>query len=100
MFHLQVLTNVLDFGMEIQEAIERPRFLMGRFTPDDLGGDILWLEGRIARRTVTGLARRSHRVEVVSDFFFRMGHAQGIVVRDGTFLGGADPRGDGMALGY
>lgn len=100
MFHLQALTNVLDFGMEIQEAIERPRFLMGRFTPDDLGGDILWLEGRIARRTVTGLARRGHRVEVVSDFFFRMGHAQGIVVRDGTFMGGADPRGDGMALGY
>jgi gamma-glutamyltranspeptidase len=29
-----------------------------------------------------------------------MGHAQGIVVRDGTLMGGADPRGDGAALGF
>jgi len=100
MFHLQLLTNVLDFGMEIQEAIERPRFLMGRFDPGAAGAGILWLEGRIPRRTVTGLSRRSHRVEVVSDFFHRMGHAHGIFVRDGTFMGGADPRGDGIALGY
>ncbi len=100
MFHLQVLTNVLDFGMEIQEALERPRVLMGRFRPEEPGGDVLWLEGRIPKRAVTGLVRRGHRVEVVSDFFHRMGHAHGIVVRDGTCMGGADPRGDGMALGY
>ncbi len=100
MFHLQVLTTVLDFGMEIQEAIERPRFLMGRFQSGEPRGDVLWLEGRIPKRTVAGLARRGHQVEVVSDFFHRMGHAHGIVVRDGTLMGGADPRGDGMALGY
>ncbi|MBI4610782.1 MAG: gamma-glutamyltransferase [Candidatus Rokubacteria bacterium] len=100
MFHAQVLTNVLDFGMDIQEAIERPRFLAGRFKPEDAAGDGVWLEGRIPKRSVSGLARRGHRVEVVSDFFHRMGHAHGIVVRDGTLIGGADPRGDGLALGY
>ena len=100
MFHLQVLTNLLDFGMEIQEAIERPRFLMGRFKPTSPGGDTLWIEGRISRETVSGLAGRGHSVEVVSDFFNLMGHAQGIVARDGTLMGGADPRGDGIALGY
>jgi len=99
MFHLQVLSNVLDFGMEIQEAIERPRFLMGRFKPEEQDGDILCLERRVPRRSVTGLVRRGHRVEVVSDFFHRMGHAHGIVARDGTLMGGADPRGDGTALG-
>jgi len=98
-FHLQVLTNVLDFGMEIQEAIERPRFLMGGFKPGEPAG-VLRVEGRVGRRTLAGLERRGHRVEAVSDFYQQMGHAQGIVVRDGTFMGGADPRGDGAALGY
>ncbi|MBI4590872.1 MAG: gamma-glutamyltransferase [Candidatus Rokubacteria bacterium] len=98
-FHLQVLTNVLDFGMEIQEAIERPRFLMGRFKPGE-PVDVLRLEGRVGRGALGGLARRGHRVQVVSDFFDQMGHAQGIVARDGTLMGGADPRGDGVALGY
>lgn len=100
MFHLQVLTNVLDFGMDIQEAIEHPRFLMGRFKPEQGKGDPLWLEGRVPRRAVTGLARRGHKVRPVSDFFHQMGHAHGIAVRAGTFMGGADPRGDGLALGY
>ena len=31
---------------------------------------------------------------------WRCGHAHGIVLRDGTLMGGADPRGDGAALGY
>jgi gamma-glutamyltranspeptidase/glutathione hydrolase len=99
-FHLQALTNVLDFGMEIQEAIERPRFLMGRFKPEDPGRKSLRLEGRFPKRTVSGLARRGHSVEVVSDFFDQMGHAHGIVAKGDTLMGGADPRGDGLALGY
>jgi gamma-glutamyltranspeptidase/glutathione hydrolase len=99
LFHAQVLTNVLDFGMEIQEAIERPRFLLGRFYPGE-PGDLLRVEGRVGRRALAGLARRGHRVEVVSDFYDQMGTAQGIVLRDGRLTGGADPRGDGLALGY
>lgn len=98
-FHAQVLTNVLDFGMEIQEAIERPRFLMGRFKPTE-PSSTLKVEGRVGSSTIAGLRRRGHRVEVVSDFYQQMGHAHGIVLRDGTLWGGADPRGDGAALGY
>lgn len=98
-FHAQVLTNALDFQMDIQEAIERPRFLMGRFKPGE-SGDTLKVEGRIGPRALGGLERRGHRVEAVSDFYQQMGHAHGIVVRDGTLMGGADPRGDGAALGY
>jgi gamma-glutamyltranspeptidase len=33
-------------------------------------------------------------------WFTQMGHAHGITLRDGTLAGGADPRGDGAALGY
>jgi gamma-glutamyltranspeptidase/glutathione hydrolase len=98
-FHVQVPTNVLDFGMEIQEAIERPRFLLGRFYPGE-PPDIVRIEGRVGRRALAGLGRRGHRVEAVGEFFHQMGHAHGIVMRNGTLMGGADPRGDGAALGY
>src|SRR5205814_8204801 len=33
MFHVQILTNLLDYGFDPQEAIERPRFLLGAFPP-------------------------------------------------------------------
>jgi gamma-glutamyltranspeptidase/glutathione hydrolase len=99
LFHVQVLSSVLDFGMEIQEAIERPRFLMGRFMLGE-PRQVLRIEDRVGRRALAGLARRGHRVEAASGFHHHMGHAHGIVIRDGTITGGADPRGDGIALGY
>ena len=50
------------------------------------------------------LARRSRARATtscpVSDFFMRMGHAHGITLTDGTLRGGADPRGDGAAIGF
>ncbi len=99
MFHAQVLTNVLDYGLDIQEAIERPRFLIGPFTPDE-PVDTVRLESRVPARVVAALERRGHRIRREREFFQKMGHAHGIVVRDGTLMGGADPRGDGAALGY
>jgi gamma-glutamyltranspeptidase/glutathione hydrolase len=99
MFHLQVLTNVLDYGMDPQEAIERPRFLLGAFLPDE-AADTARVESRVPRRVVTALERRGHRLRVESEFFHRVGHAHAVVVRDGTLFGGADPRGDGVALGF
>src|SRR4030095_9504127 len=41
MFHVQVLTNVFDYGLDVQEAIERPRFLVGAFLPDDPADAVL-----------------------------------------------------------
>jgi gamma-glutamyltranspeptidase/glutathione hydrolase len=99
MFHAQVLSNVLDYGLDIQEAIERPRFLIGPFTPDE-PVDTIRIEARVPPRTLVALERRGHRIRRERDFFQKMGHAHGIVIRDGTLMGGADPRGDGVALGY
>jgi len=99
MFHLQVLTNVLDHGMDPQEAVERPRFLFGPFLPDE-PPDITRVEGRVSRRVLAALQRRGHHVRAESDFAYRVGHAHAIAMRGGTLMGGADPRGDGMALGY
>jgi gamma-glutamyltranspeptidase/glutathione hydrolase len=85
--------------MDVQEAIERPRFLTGAFAPGD-PDDAIHVEGRVGRRVLGALARKGHHIRPTSDFFHRVGHAHGIVVRDGTLTGGADPRGDGVALGF
>ncbi len=101
--HLQVLTNLLDFGMDPQEAIERPRFVQGRVRVTD-SEDRLRIEGRVPRRVRAALARRGHVLDVVADWSGTMGHAQALTVRtEGAgrlYAGGADPRGDGLALAY
>jgi gamma-glutamyltranspeptidase/glutathione hydrolase len=98
MFHVQVLTNMLDYGMDPQEAIERPRFLIGEFLPND-PGDAIYLENRVPARVFTGLTRKGHNIKPAAALFPKVGHAHAIVFRDGLMLGGADPRGDGVALG-
>jgi len=99
MFHAQSLTNALDYGMEIQEAIERPRFVAGPIDPGDVE-DQVRIESRVPAATREALTRKGHNVVPVSDFFLRVGHAHGITLTDGTLRGGADPRGDGAAIGF
>jgi gamma-glutamyltranspeptidase/glutathione hydrolase len=99
MFHVQVLTNALDYGLDIQEAIERPRFIIGAFLPGE-PADAIHIERRVPPRVLAGLARKGHHVKAAPALFYKTGHAHGIAVRDGTLTGGADPRGDGVALGF
>jgi len=99
MFHAQVLTNLLDYGLDMQEAIERPRFLIGAFLPGE-AADTIHMERRVGPRVLSGLAKKGHSLKAAPDLFYKAGHAQGIVLRDGTLMGGADPRGDGIALGF
>jgi gamma-glutamyltranspeptidase / glutathione hydrolase len=99
MFHVQVLTNVFDYGLDMQEAIERPRFLVGAFLPDD-PADAIHLEDRLPARVFSALRRRGHPIRQAPELFYRVGHAHGIARHDGVLSGGADPRGDGVALGF
>jgi oxamate amidohydrolase len=95
-----LVTRVVDFGYDVQAAIEAPRWVMGRTW--GAPSRELWLEGRIPGPVVRELARRGQPVQTVADWDERMGHAQAIRIdRDrGLLEGGADPRGDGVALGY
>ena len=105
MFHEQILTNLLDYGMDPQEAIERPRFVIGDVVglsplPATELMDTVHLESRVPKRVFSGLARKGHPVKPAPALFTRTGQAHALVFRDGTILGGADPRGDGAALGF
>jgi len=89
--HVQVLLNLIDFGMNVQEAGEAPRF---RHTPNGLA-----LESAISPDVRAELARRGHRpINAVGVF----GGYQGILIdpRTGVLMGGSDPRKDGLAIGY
>ena len=77
-----------------QEAIEAPRF-----RHYDTG--MLLLENRFPIRMREDLARRGHRVHVAPDWHNAVGGGQGIQFTEhGSMLGGADPRRDGVAMGY
>ena len=99
MFHAQVLTNVLDYGLDIQEAIERPRFIIGAYLPGE-PTEATHVEARVPAPVLAALEARGHPVKAAPAFFGKVGHAQGVALREGTLLGGADPRGDGAALGF
>jgi gamma-glutamyltranspeptidase/glutathione hydrolase len=98
--HVALVTRIVDFGYDTQQAIEAPRWLMGRTWGTQSRN--MSLEGRISDETVRELKRRGQPVQMVTDWNDNMGHASAIRVdrEQGFFEGGADPRGDGAALGY
>jgi gamma-glutamyltranspeptidase len=93
-----MLSRVVDFGYDIQQAIEAPRWLYGRTWGEE--SRTLKLESRIPDSVSTELKRRGHEVEMMEQWSQKMGHAQGILLdsETGVMMAGADPRGDGLAL--
>ena len=95
-----LITRMVDFGFDVQQAIEAPRWLMGRTW--GTASSALSLESRIADEVIRELTLRGHPVQVVAAWHGTLGHAQAIRIdrATGFFEGGADPRGDGAALGW
>ncbi len=98
---LQLYSAMIDHGLDIQEAIEMPRFLSGRFTLGE-ARDTLHMEGRFPEATMDALARRGHIVDRWEAWNEMAGHAHGITIDrlSGMLCGGSDPRSDGAAIGY
>ena len=91
MGHALLVTNVVDHGMDIQQAIDAPRtFYVDETTEVERG---------VPEATVAGLRARGHDVAARP---LPLGGAQGIVIdwQRGTLIGGSDPRKDGCAIGY
>jgi gamma-glutamyltranspeptidase / glutathione hydrolase len=86
---LQSILNILDFGMDMQQAVSAPRFSATSDAIDVCNRIPAYITDEVASRGYQ--IRRSHL-----SFAFAMVH--GIQIRDGAINGGADPAGDGMAL--
>ena len=98
---LQLLTKIMDLKMNVQEAIESPRWLYGSVFRDAPEHN-LNMEARFPKDLVEEMVRRGHSVKRMDDWTYHVGHAQGIVFNQetGVIMGGADPRGDGIALAW
>jgi gamma-glutamyltranspeptidase/glutathione hydrolase len=91
MGHAQVVTNLVDYGMDVQAAIDGPRAFF-------VGGTSV-VERGLPAASVEGLLARGHEVALAPAPW---GGAQAIRIdwERGVLIGGSDPRKDGCALGY
>jgi gamma-glutamyltranspeptidase / glutathione hydrolase len=92
MGHAYLVTNMIDFGMDPQEAIDAPRVFF------DEGGTVL-VEESLPKKVVDKLEALGHPIKVRE---MPWGGAQCVVIdRDhDVLIGASDPRKDGLALGY
>ena len=93
----QIISNVIDFSMSMDEAIEAPR--MHCFSS---GGEArpIYVESLIPAITIEALRALGNEVEVRGAHDLYFGGAQGIMLKKGVLFGGGDSRRDGVAIGY
>lgn len=93
MGHAHFLSKVIDYGLDLQTAMDLPRLFP---LP---GTNTVEVEGRIPAETVEGLRRRGFNIVRAGK---PIGGSQAIWIdwENGTLIGGSDPRKDGCALGY
>ncbi|MCJ7620685.1 MAG: gamma-glutamyltransferase, partial [Anaerolineae bacterium] len=95
--HVQVLSNMLDYGMDAQTALDAPRFRV-----DERGGPEVSLEGGVPTETCKALEEMSHNLRIEPALGSGFGGGQIIAVHadTGVLEGGSDPRKDGCAVGF
>ena len=93
---IQVLSNMIDFGMSPQESLDAPRF---SYRPPE--GKV-GLEPRIPSEIAEELRARGHRIVITESHPLYFGGGQ-VIARDaetGVLTGGSEPRNDGCAVGW
>jgi len=95
MAHAQFVSNLVDFGMNLQEALEAPRF----FKSNAPGCDVA-IESRVPAETLQQLSERGHDVRIERAYVETMGRGQAILHNSQTGINYAasDPRADGAAV--
>ena len=93
--HAQFVSNVVDFGMNIQEALEAARFRKVTFAGCDVD-----LEDRIPAAVRDGLTARGHKINLHGVYSATMGGGQAVQrdISTGVNYGASDPRKDGEAI--
>lgn len=92
--HLQVLSQLLDRGVELGAALDAPRFLV------DVGDGAVAVESRAAASLFQGLADRGHELRRLAPYDDAAGHAHLIEVTEHGYAAASDPRCDGAAVGW
>jgi gamma-glutamyltranspeptidase/glutathione hydrolase len=91
---VQTLVHMIDYGLDIQTAVEMPRFRV-----NDLALAVS-IEDRIPSATLEALRGMGHAVDIYPAWTDRVGGVEGIEKRNGNLLSGWDPRRNSLALGY
>jgi gamma-glutamyltranspeptidase / glutathione hydrolase len=93
--HAQFVSNLVDYGMNIQGALETPRFTV---TSGQVSCDIL-IESRVAPEVIQALRQKGHNLIVRGDYTSLMGRGQAVMhnTRTGMNWAASDPRADGVA---
>ncbi len=95
MAHAQFVSNFVDYGMNIQAALEAPRF-----TKRTSSGNDIWIESRVPVDVLDDLSARGHEISVRRPYTQEMGRGQAILhdATTGINFAASDPRADGAAI--
>ncbi len=93
MGHMQFLTRVFDYGLDVQAAMDAPRFMVNPFTGE------VDMESAVPEAVVNELTAKGHSISKPRK---PIGGSQAVVIDwdNGVLTGGSDPRKDGCAIGY
>ncbi|HEV2281329.1 MAG TPA: gamma-glutamyltransferase [bacterium] len=99
---VQVLVNLIDFGLNIQDAIAAPRFRWIDDVADPLPARALRVESRMPAATRGAFAGRGYDVDLLGPWSMRVGGVQGVQSdpETGWLAGAADPRRNGYAVAW
>ena len=101
--HVQILLNIIDFGMNIQEAGDAARFRHSGSSQPDYGvmtdGGVVYLEKGVTPQVIRELLAKGHKILKTRGGF---GGYQGIWIdkKKGILIGASESRKDGCAIGY
>ncbi|HYZ87062.1 MAG TPA: gamma-glutamyltransferase [Bryobacteraceae bacterium] len=92
--HAQFVSNIVDYGMNIQAALEAPRF-----TKRAVGGCDVSIESRVPLQVLQQLSERGHEIRIRREYTQEMGRGQAILrnAKTGVNYAASDPRADGAA---
>ena len=93
--HAQFVSNLVDYNMNVQEAMEAPRF-----AKNNAPGCEVSIEFRVPASTLQQLSERGHIIQIQREYVESMGRGQAILhnSKTGTNFAASDPRADGAAI--
>ena len=93
--HAQFVSNIVDYGMNLQAALEAPRFTKLNATGCDVS-----IEARVPAQTMQQLSEAGHQIRIRREYTQEMGRGQAIMhdSKTGVNYAASDPRADGSAV--